>query len=77
MWGPPSFATARGPDRSPAIDTTCLTREALTNRVEWTPGGMRAMCRCGAQREFTAAAPMWDWLGSHPHLDDQGRMEST
>ncbi|MDI2028056.1 hypothetical protein QFW96_05520 [Saccharopolyspora sp. TS4A08] len=71
MWEPTS---AR---QEPTIDTTCLTRENVEHRVEWTPGGMRALCRCGAEREFTSAAPMWDWLLAHPHLRDQGTIEST
>lgn len=74
MWGSTSSRRSR---QEPTIDTTCLTREILANRVEWTPGGIRAVCRCGAERDFVAAAPMWDWLISHSHLGDQGRMEST
>lgn len=46
--------------------------------MEWLPGDrIRAVCRCGAEREFDAAAAMWGWLVHHPHLRDQGRMEST
>ncbi|WP_235874692.1 hypothetical protein [Saccharopolyspora aridisoli] len=46
--------------------------------MEWLPGDrIRAVCRCGAEREFDTAAPMWDWLIHHSHLWDQGRMEST
>ncbi|TDC96931.1 hypothetical protein E1161_01070 [Saccharopolyspora aridisoli] len=60
------------------MDTLCPTGETLANRVEWLPGDrIRAVCRCGAEREFDTAAPMWDWLIHHSHLWDQGRMEST
>ncbi|WP_235876707.1 hypothetical protein [Saccharopolyspora terrae] len=78
MGAPTPFATGSRTRQELAIDTLCPTGETLANRVEWLPGDrIRAVCRCGAEREFDAAAPMWDWLVHHPDLHDQGRMEST
>lgn len=78
MGAPTPFAIGSRTRQELAIDTLCPTGETLANRVEWLPGDrIRAVCRCGAEREFDAAAPMWEWLVHHPHLFDQGRMEST
>ena len=49
-----------------------MTRPMLTgdrvHRIHWVPGTdwLRAVCHCGAEREFDEPAALWDWLLAHP-----------
>jgi hypothetical protein len=38
------------------------------HRVHWVPGAdrLRAVCHCGAEREFDEPTELWDWLLGHP-----------
>ena len=37
-------------------------------RIHWVLGTdrLRAVCHCGAEREFEDPAELWEWLLSHP-----------
>ena len=49
-----------------------MTRLMLTGdrvyRIHWEPGTdrLRAVCHCGAEREFEDPVQLWDWLLAHP-----------
>lgn len=37
-------------------------------RIHWLPGSdrLRALCHCGAERDFEDPVELWDWLLAHP-----------
>ena len=45
-----------------------MLRGDTVHRIHWVLGTdrLRAVCHCGASREFDEPVALWDWLLAHP-----------